>query len=33
MAQCSGCGIELTPQNESIINGGFCKDCDEDNDE
>ncbi len=24
---CSGCGTSLNPENESIENGGQCKDC------
>lgn len=26
--KCSGCGTNLTPQNESIANGGQCQNCD-----
>lgn len=37
MARCSGCGCNLTPYNESIIDGGMCKNCsdlkEEDDDE
>lgn len=30
--KCSGCGTELNPENESIENGGTCKECDSDDD-
>ena len=29
--KCSGCGTNLTPKNESIENGGTCKECDAQN--
>lgn len=31
--KCSGCGKELTPENESIENGGTCQECDSNNDD